>query len=113
DADVCPLRAITPIHEQLRELVENRGIPLIDFPAMIRDCTQSLTGHPIAGPEAFLDHVHPKPELHAKLTVAILKVMRDDLHVALPGNETIQRNLEDVLARRLNSLGTEEHGSAL
>jgi tetratricopeptide (TPR) repeat protein len=76
DLDICPLRAVGPILEVIRNTARDFGIPLIrlkDVLAPRMPSLGNLTGIP--GDESFLDHVHPTIESHQALAEAILDSM--------------------------------------
>jgi len=70
DEDVCPLRALSPILELVREVAQREKVPLIDYPALI--ASASGPGALPRGADWFLDHVHPTIEGHGFLARAIL-----------------------------------------
>jgi tetratricopeptide (TPR) repeat protein len=71
--DVCPLRAIDEISTIVRTQAAQRGVPLIDFEARLRSDCETRFGHTILGKEYFLDHVHPRIEVHQKLALWIIE----------------------------------------
>ena len=75
DEDICPLRAISPIVQAMRDAGAELHRPVIDFPAIVATASRELNGHGIAGSETFLDHVHPLPELHAQLARELVRTM--------------------------------------
>ncbi len=70
--DVCPLRAITPICQAIREVAESERVPLVDFGRLLKDRCHQEFGHECLGDEYFLDHVHPTIEVHRQLSSWIL-----------------------------------------
>jgi tetratricopeptide (TPR) repeat protein len=55
EEDICPLRAFASIQQIVRDVAEERGIPLIDFASIV----DRESEHGIPGEDWFLDHVHP------------------------------------------------------
>lgn len=64
DLDVCPLRAPTSIVDAVRRVAAEAGAPLVDLPAVLADRSRSAKGHGALGNDEFIDHVHPKIEVH-------------------------------------------------
>ncbi len=72
DADICPLRAVTPALESVREVARSSGAGLVDF-------ARSLEGnseHAIAGDDYFFDHVHPTIEANRLIAMGVIDVLR-------------------------------------
>lgn len=76
DLDVCPLRVITPISRRIREVASEKRVPLIPFVDIVSQRVKDL-GDPsgIPGNESFLDHVHPKIQLHQLLAEVLMTTM--------------------------------------
>ena len=70
DADVCPLRAITPIEEAVAELADRFGVPLIDAEKLI--CEHSE--HQLTSSQWLIDHVHPTIEGHQLIGEAMAEL---------------------------------------
>jgi tetratricopeptide (TPR) repeat protein len=77
DEDVCPLRALTPMHRIVSDVSKNHGVDLVDYVALLEQRMQREYGHPIVGKEYFLDHVHPTIAGHKVLAVALTQTMVD------------------------------------
>jgi tetratricopeptide (TPR) repeat protein len=71
DEDVCPLRALSPMVEIVREVAEANGVARVDYPALID--AASGPGVLVRGADWFLDHVHPTVEGHGLLARALLE----------------------------------------
>lgn len=108
EADVCPLRALTPMFDSMADLAKSRGIPLVDFEKLLND--RATNGIP--GEDWFLDHVHPSIEGHRQLALALLDTLSGMgvVKLASTWNEAtalaIKREVE-------SSLTPEKHGTAL
>ena len=98
DEDVCPLRAITGLHTALREVANAESVPLIDFPKMISAYSLEHGGNGVAGPESFLDHVHPQSELHLQLAYEIARVLHAGNPSRFPAPELTNQNMAAVRA---------------
>lgn len=81
DEDVCPLRALTAIDQAIQEVAKEQDVSLIDFPTMLGEQCTAEFGHDILGSESFVDHVHPTPDAHRTLGLAIYKEVVDALGV--------------------------------
>ncbi len=60
DADVCPLRAISPIANAVTELANRFDVPLLDAEKLISDASD----HRLPDSQWLIDHVHPTVEGH-------------------------------------------------
>jgi Flp pilus assembly protein TadD/lysophospholipase L1-like esterase len=72
DEDVCPLRALSPVVESVRQAARREGDLLVDFEQLLAEQTQQTQGHRIPGNELFLDHVHPSIDAQQLLAEAII-----------------------------------------
>jgi len=71
DEDICPLRALTPMPDIVRDVAAERSVPLVDFVRM----ADERAPHGIPGSELFLDHVHPTIEGYRLIALALLDEM--------------------------------------
>ena len=108
DEDVCPLRALSPMGQIVKDVATEREVPLVDFDALVEDRAE----HGIPGDDLFLDHVHPTIEGNRLLALELLTVMVRAGAVqtaASWGPKTIQA----VKKRVEDSLDEKAHGIAL
>ncbi len=70
DADVCPLRAITPIEQAVTELSERFGVPLLDAEQLISDSSENQ----LPSSQWLIDHVHPTVEGHQLIGEALAEL---------------------------------------
>ncbi len=78
DLDVCPLRCITPLENQIRAVGISSGVFLVPFrDYVLQNARETGDRNGVPGNESFLDHVHPTLELHQRLAELILKGMID------------------------------------
>lgn len=77
DEDVCPLRALSPMPDIVREVAGEHDLPLVDFAAMVEKVMLKSYGHRIPGEELFLDHVHPTVDGHKILAASLLDKMTE------------------------------------
>lgn len=113
DEDICPLRAISQLIETLREVAKEKQIPLIDFPALVAAYAEAQGGHGVPGEESFLDHVHPRPELHLALAYEILSVQASRDPQRFPTLSTARRVESDVLLATRGRLTDADEALAL
>lgn len=76
DLDVCPLRCITQLQQQIARIAQSEKVPLIVFRNALESRMREkgdVTG--ITGNESFLDHVHPSIEGHQLLAELIVDEM--------------------------------------
>lgn len=110
DEDICPLRALSPMLDIVREVALAEDIPLVDFPALIAKAAGPLA--PVRGEEWFLDHVHPTIEGHGLIARGILpEIARlgwidDDF-------ESKATQLENARAHVLASVDDHERGRSM
>ena len=77
DEDICPLRALTPMNQIVKDVASEQQVALVDYVEILERQMQAKKGYPIPGAELFLDHVHPTIEGHKILAVALLQKMID------------------------------------
>lgn len=95
DEDVCPLRALTPVHSIVTNVARKENTGFVDFVSIVNE--HSPNGIP--GSEMFLDHVHPTIEGNKLLALAIVKEMTRQGIVS----QTTSWN-EEVIAKITNDL---------
>ncbi len=108
DEDICPLRMLGRMGDVIREVADDRGVPLVDFEAAV--VRESDAGIP--GQDLFLDHVHPTIEGNLLLAREFLEAMiESDMvePVAGWGEGAVDEVRESVLA----SVDEEAHALAL
>ncbi len=113
EEDVCPLRALTAMRAIVSEVASQRGVPLVDFAALV----EKRAKDGIPGKDLFLDHVHPTIEMHRALALAIMEAM--DRNGTLHPHGGLQSPWENDPDVRRATQGLEsridrrEHGAAL
>ncbi|MGD2137151.1 MAG: tetratricopeptide repeat protein, partial [Gammaproteobacteria bacterium] len=71
EEDIAPLRILAPMQRIVAEVAASEGVPLIDFPAIIREAYLSEYDHAVFGKEYFPDHVHANMEGYRLLGLAL------------------------------------------
>jgi tetratricopeptide (TPR) repeat protein len=67
DLDVCPLRMLDAMHERLKRIAADAGVPLFDARQLLAD----LSPDGIPGNDCFMDHVHPSIGMHQRIGRAL------------------------------------------
>jgi tetratricopeptide (TPR) repeat protein len=75
DEDVAPLRILSTMQRVVEEVASAEGIPLVDFPKVLREAYLGRYSHAIFGKEYFVSHVHPSIEGYRLLGLALLDQM--------------------------------------
>jgi tetratricopeptide (TPR) repeat protein len=112
DEDVCPLRALTPMNQILKNVASEERVALVDYVDILERQMQAKKGYPIPGAELFLDHVHPTIEGHKILAVALVDEMINHGMVQ-PGANWNDRAIAKVAAIIEGQIDSETHGQAL
>jgi tetratricopeptide (TPR) repeat protein len=71
EEDVVPLRILDSMQRILTELTAAEGVPLVDFPGLLREAYLQDYGHAVFGAEYFRDHVHTNMDGYRLLGVAL------------------------------------------
>lgn len=71
EEDIVPLRILDSMQRIIEEVASREGVPLIDFPAIIRKAYLDKYDHSIFGKEYFRDHVHTGMEGNRLLGLAL------------------------------------------
>jgi len=112
DEDVCPLRALTPMHSIVTEVAKENSIMLVDFVDLLEQRMQKTLGYAIPGQEYFLDHVHPTIEGNKILAMALLQTMAGQGLVQLEAGWS-EEAIARVAAKIEGGINQETHGKAL
>lgn len=103
DLDVCPLRCISPLIEDIRKIAEEEQTLLINFPAILKQqLAESGDSTGVPGNESFMDHVHPTIERHQLLAEHILAKMSEH-GLVRPSKKLTKDERADLYARAVNS----------
>jgi tetratricopeptide (TPR) repeat protein len=108
DEDVCPLRAVTPLVDGVRQTAKERGIPVVDFAATAEDESE----HGIPGETLFLDHVHCTIDGYRQIALALMDTMAQD-GIVHPSATWDDAAIAKVKQEVEGSLDAEAHGVAL
>jgi tetratricopeptide (TPR) repeat protein len=71
EEDVAPLRILKPMQRIVEEVAAQEQVPLVDFPAILRQAYLSKYDYAVFGKEFFRDHVHTNIEGYRLLGLAL------------------------------------------
>ena len=108
DEDVCPLRAVRPLHDLVIETAHEMDVPMVDFDAII----SNRSPHGITDETFFLDHVHPTIEGNRILALALLHEIIDSGMISSPRPMT-DESLKMISAARMSQIDPKDHSYAL
>jgi Flp pilus assembly protein TadD len=74
DSDASPQRAISSVNDTIRRLAEERDVPLVD----VEDLFEREAPHGLLGFDWFEDYVHPKPEAHRQIALALWTLFEEE-----------------------------------
>jgi tetratricopeptide (TPR) repeat protein len=75
DEDITPLRILSPMQRIVEEVASTEGVPLVDFPKVLKEAYLGQYSHAIFGKEYFVDHVHTNIEGYRLLGLTLLEQM--------------------------------------
>ncbi|MDP6764316.1 MAG: tetratricopeptide repeat protein, partial [Planctomycetota bacterium] len=75
--DVAPLRAPARFVERVRAVAAELQVPLVDPVAALADSARGRGGGMSPGAAYFLDHVHPRPEIHRSIAEQVAQQLVD------------------------------------
>ena len=108
DEDICPLRATGAMLEIVRQVGQQRDVPVVDFVGLL----ERLSEHATPGEELFFDHVHPTIETNRRLALLLLEKLHDQgiVHFASGWDATQIRQVAEAVEDHLDDRA---HGFAL
>jgi tetratricopeptide (TPR) repeat protein len=71
EEDIAPLRMLGAMQRSVREVATAEGVPLVDFPEILRQAYHQEYPHAVFGKEYFVDHVHTSMEGYRLLGLAL------------------------------------------
>ena len=100
--DICPLRAISPLKDVLRSVIEKADVPVVEFDTLLRAKSLQEHGHECLGDDYFLDHVHPTLDVHRQLAVWIIdELLQQSLISGQPPSDAsiavVQQRIDDSI----------------
>jgi len=112
DEDVCPLRALAPMRQIVKDVANEQEAGFVDYVALLEQQMQATKGYPIPGAELFLDHVHPTIEGHKILAIALVEEMIDE-GIVQRGDNWNEQTIAKVAKYIEGRIDREAHGQAL
>jgi tetratricopeptide (TPR) repeat protein len=118
DEDICPLRALTPMRDIVREVAAAHKAQALDFAGMLEGKTKADSGNDVLGEPDFVDHVHLSIDDYRFMALAIMGKMRSlGMVKAAPGwDETAFKGnpaVDAVAAQVMSRMGPRELGEGL
>ncbi len=71
EEDIAPLRMLGAMQRSVAEVAAEAGVPLVDFPEILRTAYREDYPHAVFGKEYFVDHVHTSMEGYRRLGLAL------------------------------------------
>lgn len=112
DEDIAPLRALHRMTQIVPEVAADKGVPVIDFPGILRRAYLRRYDNAIFGKEFFFDHVHPTLEGYQLLGEALLTQLGKQ-GVAPKLAVAQDPRIAEVNRRVMAKLDIEDHSRAL
>lgn len=108
DEDVCPLRALTPMTETLRQVGMQFETPVVDFVEFLDNHSEQA----IPGSDWFLDHVHPTIAGNRALALELVAAFAEE-GILQFGPEWGEAVVKQVADRVEGELDQQAHATAL
>jgi tetratricopeptide (TPR) repeat protein len=108
DEDVCPLRALTPISETIRQVGMQFDTPVVDFV----DFLDNHSEHAIPGSDWFLDHVHPTIAGNRALALELVSALAEEGLLQI-GPKWGEAAVKRLTVRVEGEIDREAHATAL
>ncbi len=112
EEDVCALRATPDMQRMIEQIADEAHVPLVDLDALLRADCRDRFQHDSPGSEYFLDHVHPRIEVHRLLAVALVETLRREGWIT-PGSSWPSPALELATERIESTVDDELQSRAL
>jgi len=100
DLDICPLRMVTELHEQLRQVAAETDTPLVDAEAL----AVALSPDGIPGNNCYMDHVHPNIGSHQQIGCLLADEV-EAMGLAGDGRSWNAARRRQIYRRHFRSLG--------
>jgi tetratricopeptide (TPR) repeat protein len=95
EEDIAPLRILAAMQQIVEQVAAAEQVPLIDFPALLRQAYRAHYDHTVFGKEFFPDHVHTNMEGYRLLALALFDQLVDN-GTASPGESWNSARIEAV-----------------
>jgi tetratricopeptide (TPR) repeat protein len=112
EEDIAPLRMLGAMQRSVREVAAAEGVPLVDFPEILRQAYHQEYPHAVFGKEYFVDHVHTSMEGYRLLGLALFDELVNE-GIAQPDSTWNAARREAVKESVIASLDPRDAGGAL
>ena len=112
EEDVAPLRILASMQQAVEDVAADEGVPLIDFPAILKKAYMDEYGHTVFGREYFMDHVHTNYEGYYKLGMALFDYLVEQ-GIARPEASWNTARAKKVKENVLANIDSEVEGETL
>ena len=112
EEDIAPLRMLGAMQRDVAEVAAAEAVPLVDFPAILRQAYREQYPYAVFGKEYFVDHVHTSMEGYRLLGLALFDELVDE-GIAHPDSSWNAARREAVQETVIASLDPRDAGGAL
>jgi tetratricopeptide (TPR) repeat protein len=112
EEDIAPLRMLGAMQRSVAEAAAEAGVPLVDFPEILRQAYREQYPYTVFGKEYFVDHVHTSMEGYRLLGLALFDALVD-AGIARPDSSWNAARREVVRESVIASLDPRDAGGAL
>ncbi len=112
EEDIAPLRMLGAMQRDVAEVAAAEGVPLVDFPEILRQAYRRQYPYTVFGKEYFVDHVHTSMEGYRLLGLALFDELQQE-GVVTPDAGWNSTRREAVEQQLIASLDPRETGQAL
>jgi len=112
EEDIAPLRMLGAMQRDVAEVAAAEDVPLVDFPAILRQAYREQYPYTVFGKEYFVDHVHTSMEGYRLLGLALLDELVDE-GIAHPDSGWNAARREAVREAVIASLDPRQTGQAM
>ena len=112
EEDIAPLRMLGAMQRSVAEVAAEEGVPLVDFPEILRQAYREEYPHAVFGKEYFVDHVHTSMDGYRLLGLALFDELVN-AGIARPDSSWNAARREAVRESVIASLDPRDAGGAL
>ncbi len=112
EEDIAPLRMLGAMQRDVAEVAAAEGVPLVDFPEILRQAYRRQYPYTVFGKEYFVDHVHTSMEGYRLLGLALFDELQQE-GVVTPDAGWNSTRREAVEQQLIASLDPRDAGGAL
>jgi tetratricopeptide (TPR) repeat protein len=112
EEDIAPLRMLGAMQRSVAEVAAEEGVPLVDFPEILRQAYREEYPHAVFGKEYFVDHVHTSMDGYRLLGLALFDELVN-AGIARPDSSWNAARREAVRESVIASLDPRDAGRSL